>query len=150
MDLGAVGDLNVQQSKEIPMKRSMKILLAAVIASALFATVAAAHTVKYDATVKAKVKKGGKEAGTFSGTVESTSARCSTNREVKVYLRNSNPPDTLIGADFTDTAGAWELIPASEIAPGTYYAVVSKSVLKKNKKHRHVCKPGQSADLSVK
>lgn len=132
------------------MRRALKLLAAVALTSVAFAAVASAHTAKYDVVVKAKVKNGGKNEGTFSGTAESTSARCSAARTVKVFQRAANPPDTLIGSDQTDTAGAWEFTPISALAPGTYYAVAAKSVLRKNKKHRHVCRRGQSADLLVK
>lgn len=132
------------------MKRVLMVLAAVVLTSVAFAAVATAHTVRYDVAVKAKVKKGGKDEGTFSGSVESTRARCSVGRTVDVFLRAANPPDALVGSDQSDTAGAWELTATSALAPGTYYAVVAKSVLKKNRKHRHVCKRGQSADVTVK
>lgn len=132
------------------MRRSMTLLAVAALLSLAVAGVAVAHTARSETTVTAKVKKGGKDEGTFSGTVGSMVGRCLGNRTVEVFRREANPPDTFIGTDLTDTAGAWELPPASELLPGTYYAVASKKVLKKNRKHRHICRRGQSADIAVK
>jgi len=120
------------------------------IAFAAIAPAADAHTVKYETTVTAKVKKGGKDANTFSGEVASTKAKCFMDREVKLFLVVDNAADALIGSDRTDDAGAWELVPPAEPAAGTYYALAAKSVLKKSKKHRHVCKRAASDELTVK
>jgi hypothetical protein len=133
------------------LKRTAGIALAiAVMAAAVIAPAAGAHTVKYDSTVTAKLKKGGKDANTFSGVVDSTKAKCVMNRTVDVYLRVDNADDSLIGSDATSDLGEWEIIPAGELAPGTYYATAPKTVLKKNKKHRHVCKRATSKDVTVK
>ena len=120
------------------------------IAFAALAPTAGAHTVKYETTVTAKVKKGGKDANTFSGEVASTKAKCFMDREVRLFQVVDNADDTLIGSDRTDDAGGWELLPSTEPAAGTYYAQAAKSVLKKNKKHRHVCKRASSDEVTVK
>ncbi len=125
-------------------------LAAAALALVAVAPIASAHTAKYDTTVTAKLKKGGKDANTFSGVVDSAKAKCVIDREVKVYMQIDNADDALIGSDRTDDAGAWEFLPAGEPAPGTYYALAAKTVLKKNKKHRHVCKRAASDTVSVK
>ena len=120
------------------------------IAFAALAPAAGAHTVKYETTVTAKVKKGGKGENTFSGEVASTKAKCFMNREVKLFMVVDNADDLLFRSDHTDDAGAWEILPSTAPAPGTYYALAAKSVLKKNKKHRHVCKRATSDQVTVK
>lgn len=133
------------------MKRTAGIALAvAAMAAAVLAPAAGAHTVKYDSTVTAKLKKGGKDSNTFSGVVDSTQAKCVMNRTVDLFLRVDNGADSLIGTDATSDLGEWEILPASELAAGTYYATAPKVVLKKNKKHRHVCKRATSKDVTVK
>jgi len=131
------------------VKRALTTLAATALACAVIAPAAEAHTIKYETTVTAKVKKGGKDAGTISGAVDSTSPRCVIDREVKVFQHVDNADDLLLGSDRTDDAGVWEL-PTLSLTTGSYYALAAKSVLKKNKRHRHVCKRAASKDLSVK
>lgn len=119
-------------------------------AAGALAPVAGAHTAKYDTTITAKEKKAGKDASLFDGTVDSTKAKCIADREVKLFQVVDNADDTLLGTAATDDAGAWQLIPATPPAAGTYYALAAKKVLKKNAKHRHVCKRAASKELTVK
>ena len=115
---------------------------------------AAAHTAKFETTVTAKfnkAKKGGTKPtpANFDGTVTSTKPRCATNRNVELRLRATDGSSSVVGTALTDATGAWVITPAS-VAPGTYFAKVPKTVLRKNQKHRHICKKAVSKDVTVK
>lgn len=118
--------------------------------SVAFVSVADGHTSAYDSTVTAKLKKNGKDADSFYGNVDSTTLRCEMDRIVNLRLRAASGPSTLVGTDVTDSVGDWEVLLTEDAAPGTYYAVAAKKVLRKNKKHRHVCTRVLSRDLTVK
>lgn len=135
----------------------MKRLLIAMIATALTATlvpaVANAHRVSYDSTVTAKYTKPDKKdpyaTATFGGAVASSKARCQKNRTVTVNLQGSDGTTRTVGTDQTDATGAW-VFQTSDAASGTYFAEVSKKVIRKNKKHRHVCRGAISRTVNVK
>jgi hypothetical protein len=129
--------------------------IAAVVAimSVVLVAGATAHKVKYDTAVTIKYDKPNKNdpyaKAAFDGRLSSDKARCEKNRTVDVYRREVNGSETLIGSDATDVTGAWGIQPGS-VAPGTYFAYTAKKVLRKKKKHRHICKAGTSKDLKVK
>ncbi len=129
------------------MKRLGTALFATTVISGVVAAGAMGHTVKYDSTVTAKFDK---QAKTFDGTVESAKRGCVRNRSVNVRLRAADGSSTVIGTDLTDSLGAWVVAPTSDPAPGTYFAEAAKKVTRKNDKHRHVCRPAVSKDVTVK
>lgn len=132
------------------MKRAISMIVAAVaLTGAILAPAAAGHVVKYDTTVTAKFKKAGKDGGTFSGAVDSTKPRCEANRTVEVKLRGTES-DSTVGTDQTDLVGDWELVMTTDVAPGTYYAVAKRKVLRKKSGHRHLCSRVQTSDLTIK
>ena len=132
------------------MRRAGVALAATILLSGVLAATAPAHTVKHEGTLTAKLKKGGKEAGSFYGALDSTSGRCEVDREVRVKLATEGGPDTTVGGGFTDPAGDWEVTAPADLTPGDYYAKAPKLVLKKNKKHRHVCRRAVSDPITVK
>ena len=125
----------------------------AALMSVVFVPAAVGHNVKYDSTITAKYKKEGKDPvadpATFSGVVDSVKAPCKADRTVSLRLRGQDGTGTEVAADQTDSAGAWEIQQAS-FAVGTYYAQVTKKVLRKNSDHRHICKKAVSPDVTVK
>ena len=122
------------------------MLATVALMSVVFVTGASGHVVRYDGTVTAKFDK---KANTFDGTVDSAKARCETNRKVNLRLRATDGSSTVVGTDLTDSLGAWVIQPTSAPA-GTYFAQAAKKVLRKNNKHRHVCKRVVSKDVTVK
>jgi hypothetical protein len=135
------------------MKRIGISIVAALTLTGLFAAGADAHRVKFDSAVTAKYAKPDKKdpyaKGGFAGAVTSTKARCEKKRTVTLNLRAADGSTQVVGTDLTDAAGAWAILPATT-APGTYYAEVSKRVLRKSSKHRHVCRAAVSKDIKVK
>lgn len=115
--------------------------------SVVFVAGAAGHTVRIDSTVTAKFKK---NDNTFDGTVDSVKPRCETDRKVNLRMRATDGSSTPVATDLTDSLGAWVIQPTSAPAPGTYFAEAAKKVLRKNSKHRHVCKKAISGDVTVK
>lgn len=134
-----------------PRERILRRLGTGLIATTLISGVAAAgaagHTVRYDSVVTAKFDK---QAKIFDGTVDSAKRGCARKRSVNVRLRAADGSSTVIGTDLTDSLGAWVVAPTSDPAPGIYFAEATKKVTRKNEKHRHVCKPAASKDLTVK
>ena len=130
------------------MKRVGTSILATVaLMSVVFVAGAAGHTARYDSTVTAKCDK---NSNAFDGAVASAKRGCVTNRAVTVRLRATDGSTTAVGTDATDTAGAWVIQPTSAPAAGTYFAEAAKKVLRKNSKHRHICRVAVSKDVNVK
>jgi len=113
--------------------------------SVVFVAGAAGHTARFDSTVTAKFDK---NTNAFDGAVASAKRGCVTNRAVTVRLRAPDGSTTAVGTDATDAAGAWVI--ASAPAAGTYFAEAAKKVLRKNSKHRHICRVAVSKDVKVK
>lgn len=133
------------------MKRVVTTILATVaLVSVVFVAAATAHTVKYESTVTVKFKKAAKDPAIFDGAVSATTPRCEGNRKVDLRLRAADGTSTVVGTDLTDPAGAWAFQPTADVAPGDYFAQVAKKVLRKDAKHRHVCKKAVSGDVTVK
>ncbi|MEO7197767.1 MAG: hypothetical protein ABIZ50_04770 [Solirubrobacterales bacterium] len=137
------------------MKRVATLILATLaLSGAVFVTGAAGHKVKFDTTVTAKFNKADKKdpyakPANFDGSVNSAKRRCIKNRTVTLRLRAANGTTSVVGTDLTDASGAWLIAPTS-VAPGTYFAKVTKRVLRKNTKHRHTCRRAVSKDVKVK
>lgn len=135
------------------MQRIGTAVIAALALTGLFAAGADAHRIKFDSAVTAKYSKPDKKdpyaKGGFDGAVTSTKARCEKRRTVTLNLRAADGTTQVVGTDLTDATGAWAIVPASA-TPGSYFAEVSKRVLRKSKKHRHVCKAAVSRDVKVK
>ena len=133
------------------MRRVTAVILATVVLMcAAFVAVAIAHTVKYDSTVTIQLKKNGNAPDSFAGKVISTHQRCEMNRTVKVFQRSGGATNLRLGTDQTDTSGNWELQLPGAAAPGTYYAVATREVLRKTANHLHVCRKAVSNDLTIK
>ena len=113
---------------------------------------AAGHTARFDATVTIKFNKAKPNdpyaTASFDGTVNSTKPRCEKNRTVTVRMRTPDGSNPVVGTDTTDANGAW--VTPSDAAPGIYFATVAKKVLRKNAKHRHICRKAVSKDVTVK
>ena len=137
------------------MKRAGTLILAiAALTSVVLVAGAAGHRVKYDSTVTAKFKKAGHDPYTqparFDGAVSSEKPRCVKNRTVNLRLLANDGSSSVVASDVTDSSGAWVIQPATAPAAGTYFAEATKKVLKKNSKHRHVCRAAVSKELKVK
>ena len=68
---------------------------------------------------------------------------------MNLRLRNADGSSTVVGTVLSSANGDWSVKP-SAVAPGTYFAQTAKRVLRKNNKHRHVCKKALSKDVTVK
>jgi hypothetical protein len=124
--------------------------LVALIAALTMATVSPAHKRLYSSPVTITLNKvpGG---DTASGQVTSGKGACRVNRNVSVFEDvdpNVFGDTTEIGRTVTDATGAWTLAIQGGIKQGrTYYALVKKSRLVKNRKHKHVCKDAYSSNV---
>ncbi len=122
--------------------------------SVVFVSGAVGHTFRADSTVTAKYDKPKPNDpnvnGSFNGIVSSAVARCQKGRTVTLFQRTATG-NTTVGADVTDLNGAWQILPSASVAPGDYYVTVAKRVIRKDTKHRHICKGGAvSSDVTVK
>ena len=128
------------------MKRIAGVAVMAAFMSLSLVGVATAHTVKHDSMVTFQVKKNGQDPDTFEGTVRSDSDRCVADREVLFFV-DIPSGDQEIGSTTTDTEGNYSAPAYAE--PGTFYAVVTRKVLRKNDEHTHVCKKDVSPERVV-
>src|SRR5215208_4830626 len=124
------------------MKRSLRITVAAALlacsAVAVWAVVAGAHTVGYNSHVTTAFQSGHRQANDiFSGTVISGKPLCERHRRVAVQ-RSVDGPDALVGTDFTDADGRWE-VQVHDAPAGTYYARATRKVVRRSPGHLHVC-----------
>jgi hypothetical protein len=129
------------------MKRIAGVAVMAAFMSLSLVGVATAHTVKHDSTITFQVKKNGPDADTFEGTVRSDSDRCVADRVVRIY-QVADGDDVLVGETTTDENGDYTT-PTGDLAAGTYYAVVTRKVLRRDDKHTHVCKKAVSTERVV-
>ncbi|MDQ3102362.1 MAG: hypothetical protein M3Q53_00795 [Actinomycetota bacterium] len=114
---------------------------------------AAGHKFKADTTVSVKYDKPKPNdpyaTGSFGGNVNSEKPRCEKKRTVTLVQRTATG-STNVGTDLTDANGVWQISPSATVAPGAYFAKVAKRVIRKNTKHRHICKRAVSKDVTVK
>lgn len=134
------------------MKRIAAVLTASVaLMSVAFVSGAAGHKFKAETNVSVKFDKPKPNdpyaTGGFEGKVSSDKPRCEKRRTVTLLQRTATG-STDLGTVLTDANGAWQISP-SAVAPGTYYAKVAKRVIRKNTKHRHICKRAVSKDVKV-
>jgi hypothetical protein len=135
------------------MKRSLRVTVTAALltcsAVAVWAVGAGAHTVGFNSHVTMGFQPGHREANdTFFGTVISAKPLCEQHRRVAVQ-RSVDGPDALVGTDFTDADGRWE-VQVHDAPAGTYYARATRKVLVRSPgQHLHVCRPGISNEVKV-
>jgi len=129
------------------MKFVAKMAAIVALTSLSLVAVANAHTVKHDSTVTIQLKKNGPDS--FSGKVISDRTRCETDRKVKILRRVEGEDAVLVGKTTTDADGNYEFVLTGEAAPGTYFAVAKRKILRQSANHRHVCKRATSADRKV-
>jgi hypothetical protein len=136
--------------KEERMKRSRTTVITAIAALACLslAAMAVAHTNRIDSTVTLHVKPTPNNADRFEGKVISEAGRCERNRTVKVKEVLPGPNER-VGTDTTNDAGEYVVDPPGKADPGTYVAVATRKVLRKNDNHTHVCKKERSNEKTV-
>lgn len=121
--------------------------------SVVFVSGAVGHTFRADTTVSVKYDKPKPNDpnvnGSFGGNVSSVMTRCVKGRTVTLFQRTATG-STKVGTAVTDINGAWQISPSASVAPGDYYAEVAKRVIRKDTKHRHICKGAVSTDVTVK
>lgn len=141
-------------NRENILKRVAVVLMASVaLMSVVFVSGAVGHTFRADTTVSVKYDKpkpnDPNANGSFGGNVSSEKPRCEKKRTVTLVQRTATGP-TNAGTTVTDASGAWKIAPSASVPPGSYYAKVAKRVIRKNTKHRHICKRAVSKDVTVK
>jgi hypothetical protein len=123
--------------------------VAILVVGAVGAGVATAHKKKFKTTVTIQwnSNEGQYSSGdTFTGNVGSKKKKCRKDRTVKVFKVQG---DRLIGTDQTSNRGRYVVRVGGDATPGDYFAKAKKKVIKKNAKHKHVCKKGRSPAIVV-
>ena len=128
------------------MKRIAGIAVMAALVSISLVGVAVAHDVKHDSLITFQVKKNGGDPDTFEGKVSSASDKCVADREVLFYVVIPSG-DQVVGETTTDAEGNYSAPAYPE--PGTFYAVVTRKVLRNSEDHTHVCKKDVSPERVV-
>ena len=130
------------------MKRIAGIAVVAAVMSVSLVGVATAHTVTHDSAVTFQIKKNGSDPDTFEGRVQSDSDRCVADRLVRTKREVAEGKDVVVAETTTDADGEYS-VPTGDLEPGTYYAVVTRKVLRMNDEHTHVCGRDVSPDRVV-
>jgi hypothetical protein len=87
------------------------------------------------------------EGDRFAGDVGSKKKKCRKDRVVEVKRVGGST----VGSDQTNDQGHYrlQLTAPPEAASGEYFAKAKKKLLKKNNKHKHVCKKARSPAIAV-
>jgi hypothetical protein len=130
------------------MRRAALALLLGAALCGLAAGAALAHK-KLIASTVAISYQGTDYGDTISGSVASPNARCVAGRAVTLF-RSTGGNNTAYGEATASASGDFKFDPKGQVfQQGTYYAEAARKVLKKNKRHRHICKPAASASVVV-
>jgi hypothetical protein len=117
------------------MRKQGRLAAIAVLCVGMFASAeASAHTEKTKTAASVEFT-----GSAFEANVES-SGSCIKNRKVSLFRRGENGS---LGKVSTDTDGNAVFSGLARVN-GDYYVKVSRKVLKKNDKHKHLCKPAKS------
>jgi hypothetical protein len=128
---------------------AIRVALAILVVGAVGAGVASAHKKKIKAAVTIQWTANDDPyaiGDIFSGDV-ATKEKCREDRTVKVFRAQGVQP---IGTDETNDRGHYRVQVTGPASPGDYFAKVKKKVLRKNKRHRHVCKKAISPTITVR
>ena len=125
------------------MKRTGKRLGVGISAAAAVGAIgliavapASAHKIAFDTNLQLKLDKLNETTEQYSGKVTSNRGKCRIDRTVNV-----SQSGVFVGATISNFAGDWILTGPVPPKGATVTAFVPRKILKKNKKHRHKCKP---------
>jgi hypothetical protein len=85
------------------------------------------------------------EGDRFEGDVGSKKKKCRQDRKVTVKRVGG----ATVGSDRTNDQGHYRVQLSGDAASGDYFAKAKKKLIKKNKKHKHVCKKATSPTITV-
>ena len=115
---------------------------------AVGAGIATAHKTKFPSTATLAAIND-KDA---AGTVASSKGKCRKNRTVKVFRQaegGSAFKPTLVATTESDKGGRWQTKLAGKTKGQTFFAKATKKVLRKNRRHKHICTPAFSDTITV-
>jgi hypothetical protein len=133
------------------MKLSRAAVYAAVamlLVGAVGAGIATAHKKKIKSTVTIAWDDNNvlyAEGDRFDGDVGSKKKKCRKGRLVQVKRVGGST----VGSDQTNDQGHYRVQVTGEASPGDYFAKAKKQVIRRNAKHKHVCKKAASPAISV-
>jgi len=119
-------------------RRARIAIGAAVAAVALAVSLPAAlgHKKKFDSNVQLKIDKSTGNTAVYSGKVTSDKGKCRNKRRIVLKVNG-----VVFATATTIPGGTWS-VTAQKYPKGTFVlAKAKKRFLKKNRKHRHKCKP---------
>ena len=111
-------------------------MLGATVALALSLSPAMGHKTKYDTNLQLKIDVLTETTDQFSGKVTSEKGKCRRNRNITVTSGG-----VAIAFATTDGAGNWTAIGSRPPKLQDVTASTPRKFLKRNKKHKHKCKP---------
>jgi hypothetical protein len=131
-----------------PLRRAVLAVLVGAALCGIVAGTALAHKKLIPSTV-ALSYQGTDYGDTMSGTVASGNRGCVAGRAMTL-LRSTGGDSTAYAEATSSASGGFKFDPKGQVfQQGTYYARAARKVLKKNKRHRHICKAAASATVVV-
>ena len=112
------------------------LAMACALAVAVSAQVASGHKIAFDTSLQLKASKIDDVTNEYSGKVNSIRAKCEVGRRITVTANGA-----VVATATSVVGGAWAATGTAPPKNTTLIATVSRKVLKKNKKHRHKCRP---------
>ena len=112
------------------------------------AGIATAHKTKFPSTATLAAIND-KDA---AGTVASSKGKCRKNRTVKVFRQaegGSAFKPTLVATTESDKGGKWQTKLTGNTKGQTYFAKAPKKALRKNRRHKHICKPALTGTITT-
>jgi hypothetical protein len=109
------------------------------LVAALSAGAAVAHKVSYDNNLQLKITKIDDATSQYSGKVTSTRGACEVGRPVTVSVNGA-----VIASGTSVVGGAWSASGPAQPKSTTVIATIPRKILKRNKKHKHKCKPASA------
>lgn len=106
---------------------------------ALSAGAALAHKVSFDSSLQLKLTKIDDATTQYSGKVSSTRGACEVGRPVTVTANGA-----VIASATSIVGGTWSASGPAQAKGTTVVATIPRKILKRNKKHRHKCRPASA------
>ena len=130
------------------MRRIVIALAVVGLVMTLGAGLAAAHKTKFPTTATLAAIND-KDA---AGTVDSDKPKCFKQRTVKVFRQAEGGPafkPTEVATTESDNGGKWQAKLAGKTKGETFFAKATKKKLRKNRRHKHICKPAKTDTITV-
>lgn len=129
------------------MKRMVVGLAVVVLVASVGAGTATAHKKQFSSSATLAIAD--KDA---AGTVGSAKKKCRKKRTVKVFRQAAAGPPfpaELVATTKSNRVGRWAARLSGKTKGETFFAKARKKVLRKNRRHKHVCRGATSGTVTV-